>query len=90
MIAPSRVVCVASAALHAASAAAAIEQGRKEIDAAVRQWTEQTEKTLGPKLGQLSAAGDETWSALKTGLGETAAVYEKTWSNISKAFSKIK
>lgn len=71
-----------------ANAAAAAEQGRKEVEAALRQWAEDTEKTLGPKLNQLSAAGDETWSALKTGLNETAAVYEKTWSRIAQAFSK--
>jgi hypothetical protein len=73
-----------------ASAASALEQGRKELDSALRRWTDEAEKTLGPKLSQLSAAGDETWSALKTGLDETAAVYEKTWSKITQAFSKVK
>uniref|UniRef100_Q07NP2 Uncharacterized protein n=1 Tax=Rhodopseudomonas palustris (strain BisA53) TaxID=316055 RepID=Q07NP2_RHOP5 len=73
-----------------ASATAAMEQGREEVESSLRRWTEEAEKTLGPKLSQLSAAGDETWSALKTGLGETAAVYEKTWSKISQAFSKVK
>jgi hypothetical protein len=73
-----------------ASATAAMEQGREEVESSLRRWTEEAEKTLGPKLNQLSAAGDETWSALKTGLGETAAVYEKTWSKISQAFSKVK
>jgi hypothetical protein len=73
-----------------ANAAAALEQGRKEVESSLRRWTEEAEKTLGPKLNQLSAAGDETWSALKTGLDETAAVYEKTWSKITQAFSKVK
>jgi DNA anti-recombination protein RmuC len=73
-----------------ASAATALEQGRKELDTALRRWTDEAEKTLGPKLSQLSAAGDETWSALKTGLDETAAVYEKTWGKITQAFSKMK
>lgn len=72
------------------SAAAAVEQGRSEIEATLRRWTEETEKTLGPKLTQLSAAGDETWNALKAGLDETAAVYEKTWARISQAFTKTK
>jgi DNA anti-recombination protein RmuC len=73
-----------------ASTATALEQGRKELDTALRRWTDEAEKTLGPKLSQLSAAGDETWSALKTGLDETAAVYEKTWGKITQAFSKMK
>ncbi|WP_420131648.1 hypothetical protein [Rhodopseudomonas sp.] len=60
------------------SAASALEQGRKEMESSLRRWTEETEKTLGPKLTQLSAAGDETWNALKAGLDETAAAYEKT------------
>jgi hypothetical protein len=72
------------------NAASAIEQGRKDVESALRRWTEETEKTLGPKLTQLSAAGDETWNALKAGLDETAAVYEKTWARISQAFSKTK
>jgi hypothetical protein len=73
-----------------ANAATALEQGRKELDSALRRWTDEAEKTLGPKLSQLSAAGDETWSALKTGLDETAAVYEKTWGKITQAFAKMK
>ncbi|MFZ5739306.1 MAG: hypothetical protein ACOY6K_20745 [Pseudomonadota bacterium] len=72
------------------SAASALEQGRKEMESSLRRWTEETEKTLGPKLTQLSAAGDETWNALKAGLDETAAVYEKTWARISQAFTKTK
>lgn len=72
------------------SAASALEQGRKEMESSLRRWTEETEKTLGPKLTQLSAAGDETWNALKAGLDETAAVYEKTWARISQAFTKAK
>jgi hypothetical protein len=75
--------------LHA-NAAAAFDQGRQDVDSALRRWTEEAEKTLGPKLTQLSAAGDESWNALKTGLGETAAVYERTWTKISQAFSKLK
>ena len=46
------------------SAASALEQGRKEMESSLRRWTEETEKTLGPKLTQLSAAGDETWNAV--------------------------
>lgn len=72
------------------SAALALEQGRKEMESSLRRWTEETEKTLGPKLTQLSAAGDETWNALKAGLDETAAAYEKTWARISQAFAKTK
>ena len=72
------------------SAASALEQGRKEMESSLRRWTEETEKTLGPKLTQLSAAGDETWNALKAGLDETAAVYEKTWARISQAFTAKK
>lgn len=72
------------------SAASALEQGRKEMESSLRRWTEETEKTLGPKLSQLSAAGDESWNALKAGLDETAAVYEKTWSRITKAFTNTK
>ncbi|QDL97657.1 hypothetical protein FLL57_10205 [Rhodopseudomonas palustris] len=71
-------------------AAAALEQGRKEMESSLRRWTEETEKTLGPKLTQLSAAGDETWTAVKAGLDETAAVYEKTWARISQAFTTKK
>ncbi|MBI5132184.1 MAG: hypothetical protein HZA66_22300 [Rhodopseudomonas palustris] len=72
------------------NAAAALEQGRKEMETSVRRWTEQTEKALGPKLTELSAAGDETLKALKAGMDETAAVYEKTWARISQAFTKTK
>ncbi|MGO3930280.1 hypothetical protein NP284_18455 [Rhodopseudomonas pseudopalustris] len=82
-------VQAAMQAMHS-NAAAAVDQGRKDVESALRRWTEEAEKTLGPKLTQLSAAGDETWDALKSGLGETAAVYERTWSKISQAFSKIK
>ncbi|NEW89006.1 MULTISPECIES: hypothetical protein [Rhodopseudomonas] len=71
-------------------AAAALEQGRKEMESSLRRWTEEAEKTLGPKLTQLSAAGDETWNAVKAGLDETAAVYEKTWARISQAFTPKK
>jgi len=73
-----------------ANATSAIDQGRKELETTLRRWTEETEKTLGPKLSQLSAAGDESWNALKAGLDETTAVYEKTWARISQAFAKTK
>ena len=74
-----------------ANAATALEQGRKELESVAAPMDgREAEKTLGPKLNQLSAAGDETWSALKTGLDETAAVYEKTWGKITQAFAKMK
>lgn len=72
------------------TAAAAFEKGRAEFDAALRRASEHAEKTLDPKLSQLTAASDESLKALKSGLDDTIAVYEKTWSRIADAFTKAK
>lgn len=77
------------ASLHAIRAAAsdAIDQARAEVDAAIHRLSAETEKAQA-KLGKASAAGDESWKAIKNGLEDMRSVYERTWKKINDALTK--
>lgn len=66
----------------------AIEQGRSEADAALHRLVAETEKAEA-KVGKISAAGDESWKAIKSGLSDMISIYDRTWKNISKALAQI-
>lgn len=72
------------------TASNAIEQGRSEVDAAFRRLAADTEKKIEAKLGQASAAGDDSWKAIKGGLEETKSVYDRTWKKISEAIARVR
>lgn len=71
-----------------AAASDAIDQARGDIDAAIGRLTAETEKAQ-TKLGRVSAAGDESWQAIKSGLEETRSAYERTWKKITDALAKV-
>jgi hypothetical protein len=75
-------------AIRAASADA-IEHAHSEAYAALRRLAAETAKAEA-RLGQVSAAGDESWTAIKGGLKEAISVYERTWEKISEAVSKMR
>lgn len=71
-----------------ASAAATIDQARGEVDAAIRRLTAEAEKAEA-RVGKASAAGDESWKAVRGGLDEAISVYVRTWKKIAEAVAKI-
>jgi hypothetical protein len=77
--------------LHAlrAAAADAIEHAHIEAYAALRRLAAETTKAEAT-LGHISAAGDESWTAIKGGLKEAISVSERTWQKISEAVSKMR
>jgi hypothetical protein len=79
------------ASLHAIGAAAAfaIEHAHSEAYAALRRLAAETANAEA-RLGQVSAAGDESWTAIKGGLKDAISVYERAWEKISGAVSKMR
>jgi acyl-CoA hydrolase len=71
-----------------ATALAAIDRASAEADSAVRRLAAETEKAEA-KLGRVSAVGDESRKAIKSGLDEAISIYDRTWKRISEALSKI-
>jgi hypothetical protein len=72
-----------------ATASDALDQGRIEADAAISRLAAETEKAAA-KLGQVSAAGDDSWKAIKGGLEEITSAYDRTWKKISEAIARIR
>lgn len=70
-----------------ANATEAIDRARGEVEAALHRITAEAEK-VEAKLGQVSAAGGDTWKAIKGGLADAKSVHEKTWKAISDAISR--
>ena len=72
-----------------ASAAGAIDHARGEADAALKLLSAETEKA-GTTLGHVSAAGEESWKAIKAGLDETVSAFERTWKKVYESMSNIR
>ncbi|MGX1101388.1 CerR family C-terminal domain-containing protein [Amorphus sp. MBR-141] len=71
-----------------ASASQAVDRAHGEFDAALERLDAARFK-VEAKLGQASAAGDESWQAVKDGIDQTRQAHERTWKKISEAISKI-
>jgi hypothetical protein len=65
-----------------------IDQTRGDADTVIRRLAAEAE-TAEAKLGQVSAAGDESWKAIEGGLEEAISIYDRTWKKISEAICKI-
>jgi hypothetical protein len=72
-----------------AHAVGAIDHARGEADAAFQRLSAETDKA-GTRLGGVSAAGDESWKAIKAGLEDTAAAFERTWKKVYESVSNIR
>ncbi len=77
--------------LHAirTSAVGAIDYAHSEANAALQRLSAETEKA-GSKLGPVSAAGEESWKAIKAGLDETVSAFERTWKKVYESVSNIR
>lgn len=72
-----------------ASVSATIDQALAESDSALRRLATETKKAEAT-LGRASAAGDESWKAIKSGVEEVVSAYGRTWKQIADAVSKIR
>jgi hypothetical protein len=73
----------------------AVDQARAEVEASIRRLDAETEKRIGleakdaaAKLGKVSAAGEESWKAIKSGVDEVRSVFDRALKKISDAVDK--
>jgi hypothetical protein len=66
----------------------AVEKARGEWDVAIKRLSDEAEK-FQARIGDAKDAGDESWSAVKTGLAEAKTVHDRTIQKIKDAFSKL-
>jgi chromosome segregation ATPase len=69
-------------------AAEAVETARGEFDAAIKRLSDEAER-FQARIGEAKDAGDESWTAVKSGLAEARAVHDRTIQRIKDAFSKL-
>ncbi|MCL6692390.1 hypothetical protein M8R19_27250 [Pseudomonas sp. R3.Fl] len=69
-------------------AAIAVEEARREFDAAIQQLSTETEK-FQSRIGEVKDASDESWKAVKEGLSNTKDIHRRTTQKIKEAFSKL-
>ena len=71
------------------NATGAIDYARGETEAAFQRLAAETEKA-GTKLRGVSAAGEESWKAIKAGVDETVSAFERTWKKVYESVSNIR
>ncbi len=72
-----------------ASTVGAIDYARGETEAAFQRLAAETDKA-GSKLGGVSAAGEESWKAIKVGVEDTISAFERTWKKVYESVSNIR
>ena len=72
-----------------ASTVGAIDYARGETEAAFQRLAAETDKA-GSKLGGVSAAGEESWKAIKVGVEDTISAFERTWKKVYELVSNIR
>ena len=72
-----------------ANAVGAIDYARGETQAAFQRLAAETDKA-GSKLGGVSAAGAESWQAIKLGVEDTMSAFERTWKKVYELVGNIR
>ncbi|ASW04139.1 hypothetical protein [Paraburkholderia aromaticivorans] len=70
-------------------AADVVEKARGDLDAAMRHLTDEAQK-FQRRIGEVRDAGDESWSAVKSGLTDVKDVHGHVIQKIKNAFSKLR
>jgi DNA repair exonuclease SbcCD ATPase subunit len=72
-----------------AETAEAMESARKDLDAALDRLSSEADKVQA-KAGQVSAAGAESWQAIRAGLKEAHAVHARTAKTVAQTFERLR
>jgi hypothetical protein len=67
----------------------AMEAARRDMDTAL-DWLSSEADMVQAKAGQISAAGAESWEAIRAGLKEAHAVHARTAQSVSEAFQRLR
>ena len=67
----------------------AMEAARRDMDTALDRLSSEADMVQA-KAGQISAAGAESWEAIRAGLKEAHAVHARTAQSVSEAFQRLR